>query len=363
MLLFSQRGLDGLLSRSITCEFEDVIRAIDDVTLIAPERTPSFRWRNLLARQLAKRLPVIANPGLGTIPIERDHELFLAVAEFPWDFTALAALPDWHRRCRRSICWIEEVWPGQLGGIRGYAKLLSRFDHVIINIKHAVEPLERMIGRPCHYLPPGVDAIRFCPYPDPPQRSIHVYSMGRRAPVTHEALLRHCERERLWYVHDTVNIYQPKQTDNLQTHRILFANTAKRSRYFVANTAKIDLRYGLAAKPEVGSRFFEGAAAGTVMFGEPPDSEVFRDLFDWPDAVIRVPYDSPDAPTILAELDRDPERLARIRRDNVVNSLLRHDWSHRWRKLLDLAGLDPIPALQQRETRLRELAELAKQDT
>lgn len=362
VLLFSQRGLDGLLSRSITCEFEDVILGIDDVTLIAPGPTPSYPWRNRLANQLAKRLPIIVNPGLDRIPVEPDYDLFLAVAEFPWDLSALAAMPDWRRRCRRAICWIEELWPGQLSTFRGYAKLLSRFDHVILNCKHTAEPLQSMIGTPCHYLPPGVDAIRFCPYPDPPQRNIHVYSIGRRGPVTHEALLRHCERERLWFVHDTVNTHQPKQTDNLQSHRNLFANTAKRSRYFVANVAKIDLRFGIAAKQEVGSRFFEGAAAGTVMFGEPPDTEVFRELFDWPDAVIRVPYDSPDAPAILTELDRDPERLARIRRDNIVNSLLRHDCLYRWQKIIDLAGLDPLPAFHQRENRLRELAELAKQD-
>lgn len=110
----------------------------------------------------------------------------------------------------------------------------------------------------------------------------------------------------------------------------------------------------------MGFRFFEGAAAGAVMFGEPPDTEIFRGLFDWPDAVVRVPYDSPDAPAMLSALDQDPERLARIRRDNVVNSLLRHDWLHRWRKLLELAGLEPSAAFYQREERLQQLANLAR---
>jgi len=347
------------LSRSITCEFEDVICEIDDVTLVAPARPPVFQWRNRFANQIGKHLPMTWSPGLGRIPIDHDYDLFLAVAELPADLSALSSMPDWRRRCRRAICWLEELWPGQLRHFRGYGRLLSQFDHVVLNCNYAVEPLGAAIGTECHYLPPGVDAIRFCPYPDPAPRGIHVYSLGRRAPMTHEALLRHCERERLWYVHDTVNIHQPKQTDNLQSHRKLVANTAKRSRYFVANVAKIDQRFGIAAEQEVGSRFFEGAAAGAVMFGEPPDTEVFRNLFDWPDAVVRVPYDSVEAPAMLAELDRDPGRLSRIRRDNVANSLLRHDWLHRWRKLLELAGLDPTPAFYQRESRLCELAELA----
>jgi hypothetical protein len=214
------------------------------------------------------------------------------------------------------------------------------FEDAILNCNDTAEPLRKVIATDCRYLSPGVDAIRFCPYPDPAPRSIYVYSLGRRAPVTHEALLRHCERERLWYVHDTINIHQPKQTDDPVAHRMLVANISKHSRCFVANSAKIDLKSDMLGRAKVGFRFFEGAAAGAVMFGEPPDTEVFRSLFDWPDAVVRAPYDSHDAPTMLSAPDREPERMSRIRLKNVVNSLLRHDWLH---PLANLARTEPEP--------------------
>lgn len=220
VLMFSQRGLDGLLSRCVSYEFEDAICEMDDVELVTPALPSWFRWRNRAANQLAKRLPWTCNPGLERIPIEKDYDLFLAVVEFPMDLSALQAMPDWRCRSRRAICWIEELWPGQLTNFRGYARILSQFDHVILNCNYSVDPLRKVVATDCRYLPPGVDAIRFCPYPDPAPRSIYVHSLGRRAPTTHEALLRHCGRERLWYMHDTVNIDQPKQTDDPVAHRL-----------------------------------------------------------------------------------------------------------------------------------------------
>jgi len=40
-------------------------------------------------------------------------------------------------------------------------------------------------------------------------------------------------------------------------------------------------------------------------------------VFDWQDAVIRLPFDSPDTGEILEALDADPQRIERIRRENV----------------------------------------------
>jgi hypothetical protein len=356
--MFSQRRLDGLLSRCVTYEFEDVIREIDDVMMVTPERPSLFGWRNRLSNRLAMASRATLNPGLDRTNVDRDYDLFLAIVGFPKDLSSLQAIPDWRCRSRCGICLVEELWPGQLKQFRGYAKLLDKFDHVLTYCNFTLEALRGVVDTGCLYLPPGVDAIRFCPYPEPAPRSIYVYSMGRRSPVIHEELLRHCERERLWYVHDSINIHQPKQTDDLRSHRNLIANMAKRSRYFTANVGKIDNRFESGGSEEVGPRFFEGAAAGAVMFGRPPDTEIFQSLFDWPDSVVHVPFDSAGAPAVLAELDGQPARLARIQRDNIVNSLQRHDWLYRWRTLLKLAGLEATPAFYQRESQLQQLAEL-----
>ncbi len=243
---------------------------------------------------------------------------------------------------------------------KGHLKLLSQFDYVLLNCIGSIPKVQKEINRPCSYIPPGVDMFRFCPYPNPPVRSVDVYSLGRKSQVTHKALLDLAQKKHFFYIYDTVpcmKTFYPRQ------HRDLIANIAKRSRYFVANTAKINRQCETHGQIEVGFRFFEGAAAGTVMFGVPPENEAFREYFDWPDAVINVPFDSPNIADILAELDSQPERLEKIRKNNIVQSLLRHDWVYRWKSILKMSGLDPRPALVAREKRLKELANVIKKNS
>jgi hypothetical protein len=96
------------------------------------------------------------------------------------------------------------------------------------------------------------------------------------------------------------------------------------------------------------------------MIGVPPGGEEFERQFDWPDAVIHVPFDSPDIAAVLEAMDRDPDRLARISRDNACHAALRHDWVHRLRRVFDTLGIPATAAMQEREERLRNLAAMAQ---
>jgi hypothetical protein len=49
--------------------------------------------------------------------------------------------------------------------------------------------------------------------------------------------------------------------------------------------------------------------------------------------------------------------LKEIRKNNVIQSLLRHDWAYRWKAILDMVDLEPMPALNVRVKRLKRLAE------
>ena len=90
---------------------------------------------------------------------------------------------------------------------------------------------------------------------------------------------------------------------------------------------------------------------------------VFREHFGWTDSVIHVPFDTPDVANILAELDSEPERIAEARKNNVVQSLLRHDWAYRWSSILKIAGLKSRAALTDRLEYLTKLAEEIKSDS
>jgi hypothetical protein len=64
---------------------------------------------------------------------------------------------------------------------------------------------------------------------------------------------------------------------------------------------------------------------------------------------------------VLADLASNPARIAAISRRNAAESLLRHDWIHRWKAIFELSGIEPPPGMLQREAYLKGLASTALQ--
>lgn len=355
VLLFSQRGLRSELSRAASYEFEDVIAAVDEVSVLTAHRRAHSIMSEKIVNKLARRAPLLSaiNPGVVSPSLTRDYDLFFALFQFPRDSISLNSLRGWRRRCRTAICWLEEFWIREICGMRAYSRILSQFDTIFTNCAGSVSALRKATGRPCIYLPPAVDAIRFVPPASAPPRVIDVLNIGRRSSVAHEALLAGCEKNGMFYLYDTLI---KKGVRDPAAHRVLLANLAQRSKYFIANTAKFNRNQETEGQHEIGFRFFEGASAGAVMLGMAPDTEIFRQTFNWPDAVVPVDVDSTEIIEVVAELERDPARVHAARCNNLLNILRRHDWAHRWEQVLHRAGLSPKPPLVQRLERLEERA-------
>ena len=108
---------------------------------------------------------------------------------------------------------------------------------------------------------------------------------------------------------------------------------------------------------DVSYRYFEGAGAGAVLLGQVPRTELYWELFDWPEAVVEISSDGADTADTVSSLLGDPERLSSISRRNATEALRRHDWVHRWHRTLEIAGLPPTPGILDREARLNALAD------
>lgn len=358
VLLHSQRSLCGNFHfRLGLYEFEDIISLVDSIDLLAPEPKSWFEFGTRIANRLATYYNISINPGISKTKVQKNYDLFFAVIHFPWELLRIKYLEGWKDHCRTSICWLNEIWVPDLINGKYFLNILAQFDYVLIQWAGSIKPVQEVIGRKCLYLPYGVDAILFCPYPDAPRRVIDVYSIGRRSEETHQALLIMLKNGKIFYVYDT---RQGSIVNNPKEHRFLFANMAKRSRYFIVNPAKRDDSGETSGQVEFGNRFFEGAASGTIMIGETPMNKQFAKVFDWPDAVIHLPFGSDKIDTIINELDAHPDRQEKIRRDNVVQSLLHHDWVYRWEAVLKIAGLDPMPQLLERKKRLRDLSNMVE---
>ena len=343
-------------------EAEDALSKSDDVDLIQLEPGAQFHFtepwhRRLVWRDLSKRLAYV-NPGLRTIRLTREYDLLFVHCQTWWELFYLNAIDRWKDHCKTSVCWIDEMWASDVPHYKHWIQSLARFDHVIIAMAGTVNAVSEAIGRQCHYVPAAVDALRFTPYPSPPARVIDVYSIGRRSDQIHRTLLKLSEKNGIFYLFDTVQSGGSLVPDYKQ-HRDLLANLAKRSRYFMVAPGKVDNPEETKGQIEIGIRYYEASAAGAVMLGQSPDCEPFRKMFDWPDAVIEIRSDGSDARDVLESLGQQPERLAEISRRNARETLLRHDWAYRWRKILEIAGLEPTSGLLARERYLQELAQIA----
>lgn len=343
-------------------EAQDVLAGCDDVDLIPLEAEPDFsrklRWfRRLMYRDVTRRL-AFANPGLRRVKLERDYDLLVVMCQGYWEFLYVNALDGWKDHCKTSICWIDELYAADLPRFKYWLPSLQRFDHVVVGMPGTTDALGKAIGRPCHYVPGGVDALRFSPYPEVPDRVVDVYSVGRRREGSHQALLKLAARDSLFYLHDTLQTADSQAADHRE-HRDLYAGIAKRSRFFMVAPGKADAPEQTHGQSVVGFRYYEGSAAGTVMIGQAPESQAFRELFDWPEAVVPVRSDGSDIEAVLSGLSRQPERLHAISRRNARGALLRHDWSYRWNRILSIAGLTPAPGMESRGRTLQSLAEHA----
>jgi Glycosyl transferases group 1 len=357
-LIFSLRNIfPKALFRCPHYEFEDLICEMDSAELLAPQVDPSSA-RSAFAARLGYHAPVALNPGIPRTTTNIPYDIFFTICGFPQDLLMVNAVSNVRDKCRTSVCLVDELWVKEMSKHRHFLRILAGFDIVMLYYSQTVKPFGDQIKGKCVFMPPGVDTVLFCPFPNPPTRVVDVCSIGRRSEITHQRLLRMARESGLFYLYDSIG---GNQAINSKEHRALLANVQKRSRYSIVNPGLIDQPKKRGNQIEIGNRYFEGAASGAIMVGERPENEEFQRLFDWPDAVTQLPYDSVEIDRVIKDLDRDPERYDAIRRTGVVQTLMRHDWAYRWEAVLSTVGLEPMPGMLERKDRLKKLAEVVSQ--
>jgi hypothetical protein len=363
---------------ALSYEFCRIIRECDDADLVAPGVD------NYVARYLGAFLPAhddhnvqrdfnrLVNgirkgfslknlPTIERVALKQNYELFVFVAWSPQSLVELSRIPHWRRLCKIAVVYLFELWASTLEGDRRYLRLLDQFDHVFMLHSATIPRLASYTRTPCSFLPTGVDCITATPYPFNPARVVDVYSIGNRSAQLHQQLLALAERRDFFYVYDSL-----ASTDSLvkdwREHRLLLANTIKRTRYFLGlSPVSVGNAKGakIAGEHVVPARLFEGAAGGAIILGTAPQGDEFRTCFDWPDAVIEVSPDLQDIGTLIDELDLQPQRTERARQANAIHCLRRHDWVYRWEHILHTIGLPPLPQLHRRKLRLSDIAAAA----
>jgi len=184
---------------------------------------------------------------------------------------------------------------------------------------------------------------------------IDIYSMGRRPNILHQKLLALKESKGITYRYDGLSS-SALYVKDYRVHRDNLRESLQKSRSFLVFPSKFDVLNQTHGQVEFGFRFFEGAASGTVLIGDIPDSETFKEIFHWEDAVIPLPDNTDDLYRMLGTLDESKERVDRIRKNNIYQCLMYHDWAYRWRQILESVGLEATLGLQEREQRLKDMS-------
>jgi hypothetical protein len=361
--LATTRGFAHNAWRCAFYEAEDVFSEVDEIDLLVLEPAKGHNLRakfqnGLIWHDFTNRI-VSINIAYHPIKLTQEYDLFFANLPYLKDLIQISAIRGWRDRCRTSICWIDELWAANVRKLGPWLSALRDFDHIVVGLNETAKELSDVLKRHCHFLPGGVDAIRFSPFPMAPARVIDIYSIGRIWEGLHRTFLDLAAKKEIFYIHDTFHASNAPVND-IRQHRELFANMAKRSKYFIVAPAIGHKSDESKNQIEVGFRYFEGSAAGAILLGQVPECESFKTMFDWPDAVIEIKPDGSDLADVLSSLAAQPERLLTISRRNAKEALLRHDWVYRWKKILDIAGLSPLPALKIRENKLKQMAEQVK---
>jgi hypothetical protein len=361
VLLFSERGVECRKWHTLQYEFEDVIAAVDDVHLLAPP-AQSASTATRLSRGVQRRrgrAVRATEPEIAPVTIEGEYDLFFGVFTFLHDLAHLERLRGLRERCGVAVAFLFELFAYDIEEQRHHLELLREigFDHVFVFLSRPAAAVAEIAGCPTSFLPVGVDALRFSPYPDPPPRNVDFYSFGRRSPVTHETLLDMVERDNVFYIYDT--IYDVPVPDH-RAHRDLIASILKRSRYTFAYRGGDDVERAKDDDP-LSARYFECIGGGAVVLGSQPGAPEYLECFPWPDSTITIPYEAHDLREIVADLERQPARLARARMSNNLATLRELDWVYRWQQVLDVAGLAHTAPMRARVEQLAALAEQAEQ--
>lgn len=367
-LIISQRLIYKNVGRACSYEFEDVVQALSEGQILTPRLKlvhPSLEQNWEKASKFHKFFGhnfFYLSKQFGwyrKVPLEKEHDLLFVLCGALPDIQITKSIPDWRKNFRYTVCWIEDIWDSSLEKYKKLFPLLRKFDRIYIGTSTTLPKAQEVLSQNCRYLPPGVDALSFCPPSLKLPRPIDVMFFGRRSVNMHRSLYDWAKSNRKFYYFDT---FAPQRNfTDAKVHRQFTADLIQRTKYFIANKAQVTNTAMTGEQEDLSFRFFEGAAAGAVMLGHRPNIPAFHENFDWPDATIHVPADSEDLPKRLEELEQDPERTLKIRKNNVVQSLLRHDWVYRWEAILKDLDLPISEKIQERKQQLAtRAAEIGK---
>jgi hypothetical protein len=234
-----------------------------------------------------------------------------------------------------KIVYLFDTLPPQFPVVQ---KLFSdnKFNILVTSFVDAVDPLQTLTGNEWHAIEQAVPVDLFSPVPIE-QRSIHFSSYGRRFPAFHEVLLEFCRTKGLYYDFTTHDARHPTAPSEHLYYQ--YGWHLSHSLFTISWPVELTNPKRAGNLHPVTCRWFEAAAAGTVMLGKQPGNSLF-DNHIFKDAVVNIdPFN--DKAEILRQLEitwGKREQLFRHAEIMREKNLQRLTWTDRVQRMLALCN-------------------------
>ncbi len=192
---------------------------------------------------------------------------------------------NWQGQYKKKILYIFDTLPSQYPLIK---KLFSNsdWDMLITSFNDAVPDLEQLTGRKWYTLEQATDTSFFTPL-QLHERTIPFSAFGRRNPIYHEAVKSFCADHHLYYDYTMAASWE-KNLDGRDLYQ-QYAWHLNHSVFTFSWPVELTTPDRAGHLHPITCRWFEAAAAGTVMIGKAPENSLFEDLL-FPGAVQRLAW-------------------------------------------------------------------------
>ena len=238
---------------------------------------------------------------------------------------------DWDLNAKHKIVYLFDTLEPQFGLMQ---KLFvdSAFNICITSFNDAVPYLESLTGKEWHAIEQAVPPHLFKPVPLE-ERVIDFSSYGRRMDGFHTYLMEFCKSNGLYYdysMHNGRNL----QSSNEEFYR-QYAWHLNHSIFTISWPVGLTNPARAGRLNPITCRWFEAAAAGTVVVGQKPSNSVFDDWL-YPDMVVTI-NPLADRNTIWTKLDRiysEREKLFNTAKLYQQENEFRWTWAERVQRMV-----------------------------
>lgn len=206
-----------------------------------------------------------------SFPVEADVLWYVLMGPENYE---LDLFKDWNTTATTRIAYIYDTLEPQFELIR---KLFSddAFNIRITSFNDAVPHLTALTNTKWHAVEQAVPAALFTPVPAE-KRVIDFSSYGRKLPAFHEALLQFCNGNGLYYDYTMHDVKHPTAPEAELYQQ--YAWHVRHSTFAISWPVELTSPKRAGRLHPVTCRWFEAAAAGTVLLGKKPGNLLFDEM-------------------------------------------------------------------------------------